>query len=126
MLAAALAAAGAEVHVWAPAAAGPAAADAGVTVHGIAGRWSPADLARLGAALDAFPAPRRLLVQYVPNAWGYKGLNLGFGRWLVGAAPAGRRRPGDVPRGPLLHAPPRPADPLAPRRRPAPDGPDAA
>jgi len=38
-----------------------------------------------------FAPPRRLLVQHVPNAWGYKGLNLGFGRWLLGAAPAGGR-----------------------------------
>ena len=55
-----------------------------MTVHRVAGGWSPSDLARLGEALDAFPAPRRLLVQYAPNVWGYKGLNFGFCRWLLG------------------------------------------
>ena len=90
VLAGALAAAGAEIHVWATALAGPAPDLVGVTVHRIAGRRSSADLSRLGAVLDAFAPPRRLLIQHVPNAWGYKGLNLGFGRWL-----AGRRRQGD-------------------------------
>ena len=75
---------GAEVHVWVPPASGTAPAVEGVVVHHEAGRWSPADLERLGLALDAFPAPRRLLVQYTPNAWGYRGMNLGFCRWLVG------------------------------------------
>ena len=60
----------------------------GITVHRDGGRWSPADLRRLGAALDAFPSPRRLVVQYTPNAWGYRGLNLGFCRWR--SAGAGR------------------------------------
>jgi glycosyltransferase involved in cell wall biosynthesis len=92
LLASALAAAGAEVHVWTtPAGSTPAAA--GVTVHRDCGRWSPTDLKRLGRALDAFPAPRRLVVQYAPNVWGYKGLNVGFCRWLVG-----RRRHGDLVR----------------------------
>jgi hypothetical protein len=60
------------------------------TIHRTAGRWSGYDLARLGAALDEFAPPRRILVQYTPNAWGYKGTNLGFGRWLIG-----RRKCGD-------------------------------
>ena len=91
VLAGALAAAGAEIHVWATAlaATGPGFGGA-VTVHRIAGRRSSADLSRLGAVLDAFAPPRRLLIQHVPNAWGDKGPNLGFGRWL-----AGRRRQGD-------------------------------
>ncbi|MDR3638945.1 MAG: glycosyltransferase family 4 protein [Isosphaeraceae bacterium] len=80
-LAAALAAGGAEVHVWTTGEdviAGP-----GVAVHRSAGRWSTLDLARLSTALDAFPSPRRLLAQHVPPLWGYRGLNLGFGRWLL-------------------------------------------
>jgi glycosyltransferase involved in cell wall biosynthesis len=88
-LAAGLASAGAGVHVW-TSSAGDAPDPPGVTAHRIGGRWSPADLRRVGRALDAFPAPRRLVVQYTPNTWGYKGLNLGFCRWLVG-----RRRRGD-------------------------------
>src|SRR4051794_22490966 len=78
-LAAGLAAAGIEVHVWTSEGGGSSEAP-GVNVHPIAGRWSPSDLARLGRALDDFPAPRRLLIQYTPNAWGYRGLNLGFCR----------------------------------------------
>ncbi len=85
-----LAAAGALVHVWTTPGGDPPEVPA-VTVHRDSGRWSPAGLARLGAALDTFPVPRRLLVQYTPNAWGAKGLNLAFCRWLV----ARRRVRGD-------------------------------
>lgn len=82
-LAAALAGAGAEVHVWTTPVSGvEVPSPPGVTVHRAAGRWSPSDLARLDAALDAFPGPRRLLAQHVPPLWGYRGLNLAFGRWL--------------------------------------------
>lgn len=82
-VAAGLAAAGSDVHVW-TSSVGDAPTVPGVSVHRTAGAWAAADLARLGDALDAFPTPRRLLVQHTPNAWGYRGLNLGFCRWLVG------------------------------------------
>lgn len=82
VVAAGLAAAGVEVHIWAPPAAGRGPEPDGVTVHRAAGRWLSADLDRLGAALDTFPTPRWLLVQYSPNALGRRGLNLGFCRWL--------------------------------------------
>lgn len=82
-VAAGLASAGVGVHVW-TSSAGEAAFVEGVRVHRIVGGWSPSDLAHLGKALNAFSAPRRLLVQYTPNAWGYRGLNLGFCRWLLG------------------------------------------
>ena len=98
LLASALERAGEVVHVWTGPAEGDTADESGVTVHRIAGRWSTADLARIGAALDEFSAPRALLVQYVPNAWGYKGLNFGFCRWLNDRR-AGRRNPSVVPRG---------------------------
>lgn len=82
-----LARVGAEVHVWAPLAS-PDAIDAevettGVLVHRASARWSSAGLRNLSRALDRFPTPRRLLAQYAPNVWGYKGMNLGFARWLV-------------------------------------------
>src|SRR5690348_241044 len=83
LLAAALAEAGAEVHVWTSLGNGMEATAGGVTVHRLVGGWSPAELVRLDEALDAFETPRRLLVQYAPGVWGYKGLNLGFCRWLV-------------------------------------------
>jgi glycosyltransferase involved in cell wall biosynthesis len=86
-----LARSGAEVHVWCPDAEGEAPAEEpGVAVHRILGRRSRADLARLGAELDTFAPPRRLLVQYATNPWGFRGANVGFCRWLVR-----RRRLGD-------------------------------
>ena len=89
-VAAAMGEAGAEVQVWAPPADGPTPEFAGVIAHCVEEPWSPAGLKALGALLDDCPGPRRLLVQYTPNAWGYKSMNFGFPRWLVG-----RRRGGD-------------------------------
>jgi glycosyltransferase involved in cell wall biosynthesis len=86
----ALAGAGEAVHVWALGPRGEAEEWPGVTVHRVGDRWSSAAFARAGAGVDAFPAPRRLLVQYAPNAWGPRGLNFGLARWL-----AGRLRRGD-------------------------------
>jgi glycosyltransferase involved in cell wall biosynthesis len=82
-VAAGLARSGAEVHVWTSPAPGDAASVPGVTVHREGGRWSRSDLSRLDARLDAFASPRRLLVQYVPNVWNQKGMNIGFCRWLL-------------------------------------------
>lgn len=81
---------GLPVHIWAPPCAGVAPDVPGVTVHrDVVGHWSPSDLTLLSSALDAMPGPRRILVQYTPNAWGYKGVNLGFGRWLARRHAAG-------------------------------------
>jgi glycosyltransferase involved in cell wall biosynthesis len=77
-----LAEAGDTVHVWCPPAEGTHAARPGVVVHRDAGRFAPGDLRRLGRALDSFPAPRRLLVQWVPHAFGTRSLNLPFCLWL--------------------------------------------
>jgi glycosyltransferase involved in cell wall biosynthesis len=77
----ALAAAGQAVHVWCPESGGPAA-PAGVTVHREAGRWTGHDLKRLHALLDQAPAPRRLFVQWVPQSYGRRALNVGFCRWV--------------------------------------------
>ena len=40
------------------------------------------DLRRVGGMLDAFPGPRRILVQWVPTGYGYKSMNLPFCWWL--------------------------------------------
>ena len=85
-----LAAAGDEVHVWCPAAgelATGAAEDGtedstGVFVHREFGRFTSADLRRVGRRLDQFPAPRRFLVQWVPQGYGYRSINLPFCLWL--------------------------------------------
>jgi glycosyltransferase involved in cell wall biosynthesis len=101
-VAAGLAAAGDEVHVWcASASLSPAngaasgAADeigpraiaggsdrAGVIVHRELGNFTPADLRRAGGLLDQFNGPRRLLVQWVPHGYGYRSMNLPFCFWL--------------------------------------------
>jgi len=81
-LAAALAAAGDSVHVWFPALGEPPRQPTGVHLHPLAGRFGPADLAGLDADLARIPRPRRLLVQYVPHAFGWKAMNLQFCLWL--------------------------------------------
>jgi glycosyltransferase involved in cell wall biosynthesis len=89
LLARALADAGRPVHVWTPARVEASSGGSGVEVHRMGG-VSGAALREAGAALDRFPAPRRLLVQYAPQAWGLRGLNVPFCRWLLA-----RRRAGD-------------------------------
>jgi len=71
----------------------------GVFVHRLNDPWSAAGLAEIDRSLDGFPARNRLLVQYTPNAWGRKGLNFGFVRWLNS-----RVRRGDDVR-PIVHEP---------------------
>jgi glycosyltransferase involved in cell wall biosynthesis len=79
LLATALAGAGEEVHVWAPR--GSAGAE-GFVLHPVRG-FSGGGLRALAAGLDASAAPRRLLVQYAPQAFGRRGMNLGFCRWVL-------------------------------------------
>ncbi len=38
---------------------------------------------RLARRLDESPAPRRLLLQYVPHGWGWHGMNLGLCFWIL-------------------------------------------
>lgn len=79
---------GDEVHVWCPRAAeGPATR--GLHVHPDLGGIGPADLKRLDERLGAFPAPRRLLVQWVPHGFGYHSMNVWFCLWLARRARAG-------------------------------------
>ncbi len=77
-----LAAEGDEVHVWCPDHPGPTPPASGVTVHRALGRITPSDLQEVGEQLDRFPAPRRILVQWVPHGYGYKAMNLPFCWWL--------------------------------------------
>ena len=84
IVAAGLADAGREVHVWAPTVAGETPTHPGVAVHRVNEGWSPADLVAIGRGLDVHDGPRRLFVQYTPSSWGYKSLNFAFGRWLLG------------------------------------------
>lgn len=77
-----LAAAGDEVHVWCPAADGVTPKRDGVVVHREMGEFTPHDLRRASRLLDKFPAPRRLLVQWVPHGYGFRSMNLPFCFWL--------------------------------------------
>jgi glycosyltransferase involved in cell wall biosynthesis len=99
-LAGGLAAAGEDVHVWCPGRPGFAdvsragngaqgAHRSGVRVHAVMGAFGLADLARAGAALDAGPGPRRLLVQWLPHGYGQRSLNLGFCAWVADRARRG-------------------------------------
>src|SRR4051794_40074034 len=65
-----LAVAGDAVEVWCPPADGPTPPAPGVTVHRELGHIGPRDLRKVGRLLDAYPQPRRLLVQWVPHGYG--------------------------------------------------------
>ncbi len=77
-----LAQAGDEVHVWASSCLEPTPTNKGVHVHRLPDDFGLRSLAALNAQLKKFPAPHRFLVQYVPQAFGWKGMNLPFCLWL--------------------------------------------
>ena len=84
-LASALGAVG-PVHVWCPVSTGSAPVARNVVVHAELRSFSRRELRRLGQRLDASHGPRRLFVQWVPQGYGYRSLNLGFALWLAGRA----------------------------------------
>jgi glycosyltransferase involved in cell wall biosynthesis len=84
-LARALAGSRREVHVWGPAGAEPTD---GVSIHELTD-FRRAGLAEMDAGLDAAPVPRRLLVQYAPQAFGRRGMNVAFCRWVLRRARRG-------------------------------------
>jgi glycosyltransferase involved in cell wall biosynthesis len=83
-----LAEAGDEVHVWAPRCEGADPADAGVTVHRLPDHYGRRSLRVLGGELDRIEG-RRILVQYLPHAYGRRAMNVSFCLWLY------RRASGD-------------------------------
>src|SRR5687768_15809878 len=72
-----LAQAGDKVHVWCPAGCAGEAGDA-PAIHPALGRFTKDDLAAVDVLFDEFPAPRRLLVQWVPHGYGFRSMNLHF------------------------------------------------
>jgi glycosyltransferase involved in cell wall biosynthesis len=79
-----LADAGAEVHVWRPAhALEPVRQWHPVIVHNVAGRFDAACLVRLDHGLERFAGPRTILIQYTPQAFGCKAMNLLFATWVA-------------------------------------------
>jgi glycosyltransferase involved in cell wall biosynthesis len=86
LVASGLAAAGEDVHVWCPPCDGETPPLPGVTVHRELGDLAAPALRRAGRLLNRFRAPRRLLVQWVPHAFGFRSMNLFFCSWLWGRA----------------------------------------
>lgn len=78
-LADALAAAGDEVHVWAPSA--PASSGSRVVVHALPDAFGSASRTALERAFGQRPGV--VLLQYVPNAMGMSGGNLPLCRWFA-------------------------------------------
>jgi glycosyltransferase involved in cell wall biosynthesis len=83
-----LAQAGDAVHVWCPPNGERDPSDL-LAVHPELGRFRSADLARVSALLDRFERPRRLLVQWVPQGYGFRAMNLPFCFWLWNRARRG-------------------------------------
>jgi glycosyltransferase involved in cell wall biosynthesis len=81
LLAEALAASGAGIRVFRPPAASAAPEVPGVTVVTLPDRFGRASRDELDRVLDA--SRTRVLVQYVPNAFGMRGVNLPWCRWLL-------------------------------------------
>ncbi|MCI0400645.1 MAG: glycosyltransferase family 4 protein [Gammaproteobacteria bacterium] len=76
-----LAQAGDEVHIWAPFCAQPGPTDPSLTVHRLPGHFGLRSLSMLDAALRDL-RPHRVLVQYVPHAFGWRAMNVPFCLWL--------------------------------------------
>jgi glycosyltransferase involved in cell wall biosynthesis len=76
-----LAKAGDEVDVWAPRYAQSPEMDAGVRVHRLPRHFGPLGLVAVDRAVTTKPNDR-ILVEYVPHAFGLKGMNLPFCCWL--------------------------------------------
>jgi glycosyltransferase involved in cell wall biosynthesis len=81
-----LVASGDAVRVFAPPfSAGSDASDPGVYVRRLAGSFGPRSLTSLDRVLRVW-RPDRILVQYVPHAFGWKAMNLPFAAWVAGRA----------------------------------------
>ncbi|HYO59056.1 glycosyltransferase family 4 protein [Archangium sp.] len=78
-----LARAGCAVHVWAPGERQDTPAPEDVTVHRLPEGFGVRGLGRLESELERLPGPKRLVVQYVPHAFGYKAMNVPFALWLA-------------------------------------------
>ena len=83
LVAAGVAAEGRGVHVWCPGHDARRTEASGVEVHRVDRLFSLGGLGRLARALDRWPAPRSLLLQYAPNAFGLQGMNIPLCVWLL-------------------------------------------
>jgi len=74
---------GERVRVWTGSGALPSIEDDGARVCRLAHGFGVRSLAALADGIDASGPPSRLVVQYVPQAFGYHGMNLAFCIWLA-------------------------------------------
>jgi glycosyltransferase involved in cell wall biosynthesis len=74
---------GERVRVWTGSGALPSNEDDGARVCRLAHGFGVRSLAALADGIDASGSPSRLVVQYVPQAFGYRGMNLAFCIWLA-------------------------------------------
>jgi glycosyltransferase involved in cell wall biosynthesis len=81
LLAQELRATGETVHVWAPGSEDVPSRDS--NLHRVLGAFDAASLVRTDKLLNQYPAPRSLLVQWVPHGYGRRSMNVGFCRWLA-------------------------------------------
>lgn len=88
LVACGLVSAGDEVHVWAPGCPAQVQSDDGVVVHRLPGHFGPRALIALARSIDG-SSRSRVLVQYVPHAFGFKAMNLLFCLWLFGRRHSG-------------------------------------
>jgi len=82
LLAKGLADAGDHVEVWAPGTRVHREAQSGIILHRLPDHFGMRGLAELSRAINESPADSRLLVQYVPHAFGQKAMNVPFCLWL--------------------------------------------
>lgn len=86
LIARGLADAGDSVSVFAPAASGGTPSEAGVVVRRLPDHFGPRGLLVLDRELGQPPRPDRILIQYVPHAYGCKAMNWPFVAWVAGRA----------------------------------------
>lgn len=57
--------------------------DNGFPVYRVGRSFAPFDVRHLARALEAFPAPRVIFIQYAPHALGLRGMNIPLTLWLA-------------------------------------------
>jgi len=60
----------------------PIVSSSGVIHHRCAGNFTGSGLRRLSCDLDQLTDCKRILIQYVPHAYGCRGMNIGFAEWV--------------------------------------------
>jgi glycosyltransferase involved in cell wall biosynthesis len=82
LLADGLAEASEQVHVWSPTLTDLGCRSPRVTIHTTLGEFSLGDFYRTERELNQLPRARRLLVYWVPHAYGYKSMNVLLCLWI--------------------------------------------